>query len=147
KLLLGLLISASSSFYAFSNQISVRDVFENLTEQTSIDGLFSIWETNQTFQINSTENFIIELLNKGKYHLEFSTTDLTATLYYPAKITAQKNTVNIRLENKTAFSKNAVTGGNIPIKDISNFSEEQIEAGINDGSINFNFHGLTTLNP
>lgn len=146
KLLLSLLISAFSSFYAFSDPISATVVFENQSEQTSISGVFYILETNQTFQINSLNSFSIEIPKKGKYHFEFFSEDVNAFTYYPVKITERKNTVTIRLENKAAYSKKAVAASST-LLDISSFSEEQIEAGVDDGSINFIFHGLMSLSP
>lgn len=146
KLLLSLLISAFSSFYAFSDQISATVVFENQSEQTSISGVFYILETNQTFQIKSMEKFTIELPKKGKYHFEFFSEDVNAFTYYPVKITERKNTVTIKLENKATGSKD-VAAANTLLIDISSYSEEQIEAGVNDGSINFIFHGLMSLSP
>ena len=109
--------------------------------------MFYILETQQTIQINSLETFTIELPSKGKYQFEFYSDQVNALTYYPTKITTRKNTVTIRLRTKTKTIKAPTTGRSFPLIDISDFSEEQLEEGINNGSINFIFHGLITLSP
>lgn len=147
KTFISIVIAILSFTSAFSDQITATVVFENFTEKTSISGVFYISETNQRFQISSLEQFTITLPKKGKYQFEFYSEDVNTFTYYPIRITERKNTVTIRLENKTVDSDAVTIPRGFPIKDISNFSSEQIEDGINNGTINFIVHGLLTISP
>ncbi|MBA6151702.1 FEKKY domain-containing protein [Gelidibacter maritimus] len=138
-----IIIALYSITSIFSERIAVTIIFENFSDKTAISGVFYISETNQRLEINSLEPFTITLPKKGRYQFEFYSEDVKAFIYYPTKITKRKNTVTIRLENRTNNSE-AIS---VPIKDISNFSNEQIEDGINNGTINFIVHGLTALSP
>lgn len=147
NLFLSFLISVFSYASVMAHQITATVVFENFSEHTSISGVFYILQTNQTIPIHSIDSFTIELPKKGKYQFEFYSEDVDAVTYYPVRITDRKNTVTIRLKHKIISFEVENVSHTSPLKDISNFSNEQIEAGITDGSINFIFHGLTTLSP
>ncbi|HUH26945.1 hypothetical protein [Gelidibacter sp.] len=145
NLIISILIATFSIMPVFSDGITATVVFENLTDKTAISGVFHISETNESFQINSLDNFSITLPKKGKYQFKFYSEDVHALTTYPVRITEQKNTVTIRLENKTTNGDSIV--GNAPIEDISGFSNEQIEEGMNKGTINFIVHGLMAISP
>lgn len=145
NLIISILITLYSTLPVFADEITALVVFENLTEKSSISGVFYISETNQSFEINSLENFSITLPKKGKYQFKFYSEEVESLTSYPVRITEQKNTVTIRLENKTTNGESLVN--NSPIKDISGFSNEAIEEGIKKGSINFIVHGLMALSP
>ena len=145
NLVISILFATFSMMPVFSDEITATVVFENLTDKTSISGMFYISETNQSFQINSLDSFSITLPKKGKYQFRFYSEDVKALTSYPVRITEQKNTVTIRLENKTSNGESIVR--NAPIDDVSGYSNEQIEEGINQGTINFIMHGLLALSP
>ncbi|RXJ52590.1 FEKKY domain-containing protein [Gelidibacter gilvus] len=145
NLLLSILFATFSSTSVFSDEIMATVIFENLTDKTSISGVFYISETNQSFQINSLEEFTITLPKRGKYQFKFYSEDVNAFTSYPIRITERKNTVTIRLENKTTNAETLARTSTI--KDISGFSNEQIEEGVNNGTINFIVHGLVALSP
>ncbi len=147
KPLLSVLIAIFSISTAFSDPITATIIFENFTEKTTISGVFFIKETNQRLEINSLEKFTITLPRKGKYQFGFYSKDVNASTYYPVRITERKNTVTIRLENNTADPEAVSINRSLSMKDISNFSIEQIEEGINNGTINFIVHGLLAINP
>ncbi|MBJ7880883.1 hypothetical protein [Gelidibacter salicanalis] len=72
---------------AIANPVTVTVVFENLTEQTTVNGIFYITETNQQFDITTLASFTIDLPKKGKYEFRFHSEEVTAFTYYPARIT------------------------------------------------------------
>lgn len=146
KTYISFLIAVLSFFSAFSDQITATVVFENFTEKTTVSGIFYITETNQTFAINSLDNFTIELPEKGKYEFRFYSEDVLALTYFPARITERKNVITVRLENKTeATSSDIFQKNNLPIKEIPELTTEQIEEGIATGTINFIVHGLVAV--
>ena len=55
--------------------------FENFTDEKFSSGEFKIFETGDTFQINSEENFTIELPKKGKYQFSFYSNDYISYVY------------------------------------------------------------------
>lgn len=142
---ISILLTTFSFTSVFSDEITATVVFENLTDKTSISGVFYVAETNQNLQISSLDNFTITLPKKGKYQFKFYSEDVNAFTYYPIRITERKNTVTIRLENKTTNA--VIIARSSSIKDISSFSNEQIEEGVNNGTINFIVHGLIALSP
>ena len=101
KAFISILAFFASISSAYSDQITATIVFENSTEKTSISGVFYITETNQSFEVNSLENFTVELPKEGKYQFRFYSEDAHALTSYPVRITERKNTITIRLENKT----------------------------------------------
>lgn len=147
KLFISVLIAVASFFSAFSNQITATVVFDNFTQKNTISGVFYITETSQSFQVNSLDKFTVELPKKGKYHFRFYSEDVNALLYYPVRITEQKNTITIRLENKLEDAASNPSAKHFPLKDISNFTIEQLEEDIALGIINFIVHGLVPPEP
>lgn len=147
KPLLSILISIFTLTTALSKEIKVNVVFENLTEHSTISGVFYISETQERIPINSLEKFTITLPSKGKYQFKFYSEEVNAHTYYPVRMTHQKNTVTIRLKDKTTSQEHAISSINSPIKDISSFSMEQIEEEIQNESINFIVHSLITISP
>ena len=141
KFYFSILIVFGSFFSDISNPITATIVFENNTEKTSISGVFYITETNQSFEVNSLDDFTIELPKKGKYHFGFYSEDVNAFTYYPVRITNKKNTITIKLKNKPDLAlKPSVKY--FALKNISDFTTEQLEDGMAAGTINFIVHGL-----
>jgi len=130
-----------------ANSITATVVFENLTDKTSITGVFFITETNQSFQIDSLKNFTIELPDKGKYQFGFYSDQINASTYYPVRITENKNVITIRLEDKKKNQHSYTTKKVLPPTKTYELSFEQIEKGIENGTINFIIHGLVALSP
>lgn len=147
KIFVSFLIVIFSFTSTFSDPITATVVFENFTQKTSISGVFYISETNQNLQINSLDQFTIILPKKGKYQFRFYSEDVNAITYYPVRITEHKNTVIIKLEDKTTASEVVTSPNRYSIKDISGFSVEQIEEGLINGTINFIAHGLVPVDP
>lgn len=147
KIIFCLLALTASITSAFSTSITALITFENSTDKTSIAEVFYISETNQSIQINSLDSFTVELPMKGKYHFKFYSEDVDALMSHPVRITERKNTVIIRLENKTGAVVSNPSEKRFQMQDIPNFSTEQLEAGIALGTINFIVHGLVGINP
>lgn len=147
KTFISILTILASISSAFSYQITATIVFDNTTKKTSVSGVFYITETNESFQVNSLDNFTVELPKKGKYHFRFHSEDVNAFTPYPVRITERKNTIKIKLENKTEAIASDPSVKHLPLTDISDFSLEQLEEGIALGSINFIVHGLVAPDP
>lgn len=147
KTVISLLIAVLFCSSVFSYPITATIIFENHTDNTSISGMFYIAETNQSLEINSLDRFSIELPKKGKYHFSFHSEDVNAFITYPVRMTKRKNTITIRLESKITDYQTSTALVSFRKKDISNFSIEQIEEGLENGIINFIVHGLVVLNP
>lgn len=141
KTLLSFIIVLASFSTAFSYQITATVILENNTEKTTLSGVFYITETNQSFPVNSLNDFTVELPEKGKYNFKFYSEEVNAFTNYSVRITEQKTTITIRLENKTEDSISNATA------DISSFSTKQVEEGIAMGTINFIVHGLVAPDP
>ena len=131
---------------AAEKEIIAEVIFENLTAKECIFGEFYIFETNKNIEINSTESFRITLPNKGKYQFRFVTDDFTAFIFYPSKITKRKNTITIRLVEKSELNFNNGIFS-FPMNLDTNLTDEQIEQRIIDGNLNFIIHGIDNSIP
>ncbi|MEO8774025.1 MAG: hypothetical protein ABI263_04445 [Gelidibacter sp.] len=141
KTFIHILIFVLSFSSAFSNPIMATIIFENNTDKTSISGVLYITETNQSFTVNSLNKFTVELPKKGLYHFEFYSEDVQSPKASPMIITERKNTIKIRLENK-GEDISSKQEKHFPLKDISDFSPDQLQEAIVLGRINFIVHGL-----
>ncbi|PID67772.1 MAG: hypothetical protein CR968_05025 [Flavobacteriia bacterium] len=124
----------------FAKEIEATVVFENLTDKALTSGLFTIVELNQTIEVNTAESFTITLPEKGKYQFSFVSDDFNAYTVYPERINRRKNTITIRLMDKTKLKK-----GNdkvLPVDTDKNLTNEQIEQRIAEGTLNFIIHGI-----
>jgi len=142
KIILTLILSLTFTISkATEKEIIAEVVFENLTTKALIFGEFFITDTNVRIEIKDTQSFQITLPGKGKYQFGFSTKDFTAYTYYPARITNKKNTITIRLVEKTELTFN---NGNFsfPLNLDTNLTDEQIEKRISAGNLNFITHGI-----
>ena len=66
-----------NSSIASERKIIAKVKFENFTNEKFSSGEFKIIETGETFQINSEENFTIELPKKGKYQFQMDEQNVT----------------------------------------------------------------------
>ena len=121
-------------------------VFENLTGKELNSGDFFITETKERIEIKDTQSFKITLPSKGKYQFGFATEDFTAYTYYPSRITNNKNTITIRLVEKTELILNNGTFS-FPMNLDTNITDEQIERRISQGTLNFIIHGIDSSIP
>ncbi len=139
KILLTLILSLFTSLI-FAKEIEATVVFENLTDKTLTSGVFTIVELNQTIEVNKAESFTITLPERGKYQFSFVSDDFTAYTVYPERINRRKNTITIRLMDKTKLKK----GSNkvLPIDVDKDLTDEQIEQRIAEGTLNFIIHGI-----
>ena len=147
KILVTLLLTLTCTISkATEKEIIAEVVFENLTGKELNFGEFFITETNKRIKINDTKSFQISLPSKGKYQFAFSTEDFTAYTYYPSRITSKKNTITIRLVEKTHLNFN---NGNFsfPMNLDTNLTDEQIEKRISAGNLNFISHGIDNSIP
>ena len=87
---------------ATEKEIIAKVVFENFTEKDFSSGKFFITELNKTIELSSADSFTIALPEKGKYQFGFYSEEFDSYTYYPARITAKKNVITIRLQNKGA---------------------------------------------
>jgi hypothetical protein len=131
---------------ATEKEIIAEVVFENLTGKELNSGEFFITETNERIEINDTKSFKITLPSKGKYQFGFATEDFTAYTYYPSRITNNKNTITIRLVEKTELTFNNGTFS-FPMNLDTNLTDEQIEKRISKGTLNFIIHGIDNSIP
>lgn len=121
-------------------------VFENLTGKELNSGEFFITETKERIEIKDTQSFKITLPSKGKYQFGFATEDFTAYTYYPSRITNNKNTITIRLVEKTELTLNNGTFS-FPMNLDTNITDEQIEKKISQETLNFIMHGIDNSIP
>jgi hypothetical protein len=131
---------------ANDKEIIAEVVFENLTGKELNSGEFFITETNERIEIKDTQSFKITLPSKGKYQFGFATEDFTAYTYYPSRITNNKNTITIRLVEKTKLTLNNGTFS-FPMNLDTNLTTEQIEKRISEGTLNFITHGINSSIP
>jgi hypothetical protein len=131
---------------ANEKEIIAEVVFENLTGKELNSGEFFITETNKRIEIKDTQSFKITLPSKGKYKFEFTTEDFTAYTYYPSRITNNKNTITIRLVEKTELPLNNGTFP-FPMNLDTNLTDEQIEKRISQGTLNFIMHEINSSIP
>ncbi|TDE04868.1 hypothetical protein [Flavobacterium sandaracinum] len=131
---------------ANEKEIIAEIVFENLTGKELNSGEFFITETQERILINDTKSFKITLPSTGKYQFRFSTEDFTAYTYYPSRITSKKNTITIRLVEKTNLTLN---NGNasFPLNLDTNLTHEQMEKKIASGTLHFITYGLDNKIP
>lgn len=137
------LLSLNAAAY---EPITATVVFENLTEKTSISGVFYVMETNQQIEINTLDAFKIELPEKGKYEFQFYSEDVYAIVSYPMRITNRKNTVTIRLESKSKLISKSNFLVYYPTKNLSELSTDQMKVHVANGAVNFILHGLVEIN-
>jgi hypothetical protein len=131
---------------ATEKEIIAEVVFENLTGKELNSGEFFITETNERIEIKDAQSFKITLPSKGKYQFRFATEDFTAYTYYPSRITNNKNTITIRLIEKTELTLNNGTFS-FPMNLETNLTDEQIEKKISEGTLNFIMHGIDSSIP
>ncbi|WP_027127504.1 hypothetical protein [Gelidibacter mesophilus] len=146
KTVISILIVTISFSSTLSAQITATIVFENHSDKTTISGVFYSSATNQSVPIHSLENISIDLPENGSYNFQFYSEDVRAFIPNPVKITHRKSTVIIKLENKPERVDLSSIPNSFLIKNISDFSREQIEEAITQNTINFICHGLVSLN-
>ena len=131
---------------ASEKKIVATVVFENLTNEKISSGEFKIFETGETFQINSDENFIIELPEKGKYQFSFYSNDFISYVYYPSKISEKKNIITIRL---TKIISSNLKKEILIISDYADLkmTDQEIIEKINSKKLNFIIHGINNNTP
>lgn len=147
KTVINILIATISFSSALSAQVTATIVFQNLTEKTTVSGVFYINETHQSIPVNSLENLSVDLPKNGTYNFQFYSDNVRAFIHNPVRITNRKNTVIIRLEDKLKNDDLSNIPNPFLIKNISDFSIEQIEEAITLGTINFIVHSLVALHP
>lgn len=130
---------------ATEKEIKATVVFENLTNEEQVVGEFFIMETNQKITVTGTESFEITLPGKGKYQFEFTSKQFAAYTFYPSKITKRRNTITVRLMNKSDMNNGGIYS--IPLELDINLTDEQIERRIADGNLNFIVHGMDSSIP
>lgn len=120
--------------------------FENFTNEKISSGEFKIFETGETFQINSEENFTIELPKKGKYQFSFYSNDYISYVYYPSRISEKNNTITIRLsKKKSSHLKNEYLSYS-EYADLK-MTDQVILERINTKKLNFIVHGIHNNTP
>ncbi|MGZ0017683.1 FEKKY domain-containing protein [Yeosuana sp. AK3] len=127
-------------------EIIAEVVFENLTNKEFTSGKFIILNSNRKIEVNKAESFKITLPEKGKYQFSFITDDFTAYTFYPKIINNRKNTITIRLMDKTELNiiDSVYT---FPMNLSTNLTDEQIEKLISEGKLNFIMHALENSIP
>ncbi len=131
---------------ATEKEIIAEVVFENLTNKEFTSGEFTIMNSNRKIEVNKAENFKITLPKKGKYQFSFVSDEFTAYTFYPTRINNRKNTITIRLMEKTELS---ISGEvfSFPMNLDTNLTDEQIEQRIENGTLNFIMHGINNSIP
>ncbi len=135
-----------NSSIATEKKIVAKVIFENFTNEKFSSGEFKIFETGESFQINSEENFTIELPKKGKYQFSFQSNDFISSVYYPSRISKKKNIITIRLtELKSSNFKNE----NLSLSDYADLkmTDQVILEKINTKKLNFIIHGINNKTP
>lgn len=129
----------------FATEIEATVVFENLTNKELTSGEFRIIELNQKIEVTKAESFTIILPKKGKYQFSFVSNDFTAYTFYPIRIHNGKNTITIRLIEKTESNIEEIFS--FPMDLDTNLTDDQIEKRISDGTLNFIMHGIDSSIP
>ncbi|WP_026815259.1 FEKKY domain-containing protein [Arenibacter certesii] len=146
KSLLSLLLSLSFIVsHATEKEILATVVFEKVTAYNNIEGEFFVTETNQRIKVSGTQSFKITLPEKGKYQFGFTSNELAAYTYYPSKITKQKNTITVRLLEKS--EQNAGSINLIPAVVAHHTTDEEIDQLFEKGDLNFIIHGIDNSIP
>lgn len=130
---------------AFATEILATVVFENLTDKEFKSGEFTIIDLNKKIEISKAESFKITLPEKGKYQFSFVSDDFTAYTFYPTRINKRKNTITVRLMEKTDFNSGGIYSFPMNLK--TDLTDEEIEQRIENGTLNFIMHGIDSSIP
>lgn len=145
KLALILLLSLPITVLkAATKEIIATVVFENTTGKAFNSGAFYISEANKRMEISTLDSFKITLPKQGKYIFSFYYADFETYTFYPVTINEQKNTITVKLFEKTE-KKNLTSTTIGSLKLLSNaqkLSSEQIEQLIAEGQVHFITHSL-----
>ena len=147
KLTLILIVIFNINFsIASEKKIVANVIFENFTNEKFSFGEFKIFQTGETFQIDSAENFTIELPEKGKYQFSFYSNDFISYVFYPSKISEKKNTITIRLTRKNSSN---LKNDNLNLSDYANLkmTDQVILEKINNKNLSFIIHGINNEIP
>lgn len=144
KIVLTLTLALFTSM-TFATEIIATVIFENLTEKELKSGEFTIIDLNKKIEISEAESFKITLPEKGKYQFSFVSDDFTSYTFYPTRINKRKNTITVRLMEKTEFKSGGIYS--IPLNLETDLTDEQIEKRIADGTLNFIMHGIDSSIP
>lgn len=134
-----------STSLACASEIVATVVFENLTNRELKSGQFLIVDLNKKIELSNTETFKITLPEKGKYQFSFISDDFNSYTVYPTRINNRKNTITIRLMEKTEFNSDRFYS--LPMNLETDLTDEQIEQRIVDGTLNFIIHGIDSEIP
>jgi hypothetical protein len=148
KVMRKIILTLTISFFTlmtFATEIVATVVFENLTEKELKSGEFTIIDLNKKIEISKTESFKITLPEKGKYQFSFVSDDFTAYTFYPTRINKRKNTITVRLMEKTDFKSGGIYS--FPMDLETDLTDEQIEQRIENGTLNFIMHGIDSSIP
>jgi hypothetical protein len=144
KLILTLTLALLTSI-TYGSEIIATVIFENLTNKEFILGKFTINNFNKTIEITKAESFNITLPEKGKYQFSFVSEDFTSYTFYPVIINNKKNTIIIRLKEKTEINSDGIYS--FPMNMDTDLTDEEIELLISDGSLNFIMQGIDSSIP
>jgi hypothetical protein len=140
KIILTFFTLALLSTLTFATEIIATVIFENLTEKELKSGEFTIINLNKKIEIYKAESFKITLPKKGPYQFSFVSDDFTSYTIYATRINKRKNTITIRLMEKTELKTGLINA--IPLNLETDLTDEQIEKQIADGTLNFIMHGI-----
>ncbi|MEH0154641.1 hypothetical protein V6R21_10920 [Limibacter armeniacum] len=128
---------------ANNKAITAHVVFENLTDKILTQGEFYVTGLDQKIELTSEKSFSITLPKSGRYQFGFYSETFDSYVYYPARITAHKNTITIRLKDIEKKGRNSFL--NSPIK--YSLSDKAIEQKIENNELDFIIHGLNNTIP
>jgi hypothetical protein len=118
------------------NQIKLKVVFENNTFRNFKYGELEIIELNKVIEINSTDEILITLPKKGKYHFTFKTPNFKVNIEPFLKISTKNKTLKIILNDKSLYHVDKL----LLAEQIDN---ENLESKIELGEINFGVNAIT----
>lgn len=150
KLAIILLLSLPLTVLKAANkEIIATVVFENTTEKAFSSGEFYISEANKKMEISTLDSFQITLPEKGKYIFSFYSADFETYTFYPVIINERKNTITVKLFEKTEKKKLVRTTirASKLLRNTQKLSSEQIEQLIAEGQVHFITHGLDNAIP
>jgi len=131
--------------FSFANEIVATVLFQNLTDKEFTSGVLTVIDLNKSIEVTKAESFIITLPEKGKYQFDFVSEDFIAYTSYPTRINKKKNTITIRLNEKTQLLNEGMLS--LPMNLENDLNHEQIDQRIAEGTINFIMHGIDSLIP
>jgi hypothetical protein len=125
----------------FSEPITIKIEFDVEENITSLQGVFSVAETNQTFVVESDEGFSLKLPKAGRYNFYFKADGYLSYLNFPQRITNKNNIIVIKLKQYPVISVSEYTLYKA-LTENEQYSNKQLDSLSKSNNLRFIVHGL-----